>query len=112
MAERLKDKEDERLEALFRAGPVADDGFSEHVMGRIRRRAWIRRWTLPAAVFLGGVVAAKPAAELLLAMVKVLSVMPGNLPALPLDSLPQVSAFITCGALAGLFALFLKALEE
>ncbi|MEX2496030.1 MAG: hypothetical protein WD448_08080 [Woeseia sp.] len=112
MAERLKEKEDEGLEALFRSGTIEDNGFSNRVMARVRRGIWIRRWTLPTAVLLGGVVAAKPAGELLMAMAKALTVMPQDFRSLPLESLPQATVFILGGAAIGIFALFIKALEE
>ena len=112
MAERLKDKEDVRLEALFRAEPIEDDGFSERVVARIRRGIWIRRWTLPLAVLVGGLVAAKPTAQLLLAMAEILTVLPEDVRTIQLDSLPQVTTFIFGGTLVGLIALFVKGLEE
>lgn len=112
MAERLKDKEDVRLEALFRAEPIEDDGFSERVVARIRRGIWIRRWTLPLAVLVGGLIAAKPAAQLLLAMAEILTVLPEDVRTIQLDSLPQVTTFIFGGMLVGLIALFVKGLEE
>ncbi|HEX6259822.1 MAG TPA: hypothetical protein VFZ51_04145, partial [Woeseiaceae bacterium] len=112
MAERLKDKEDVRLEALFRSEPIEDDGFSERVVSRIRRGIWIRRWTLPLAVLIGGLIAAKPAAQVLLAMAEILTVLPEDVRTIELDSLPQVTTFIFGGTLVGLIALFVKGLEE
>jgi hypothetical protein len=32
MAERIKDKEDLKLESMFRSEPVADDGFSVNII--------------------------------------------------------------------------------
>ena len=112
MAERLKDREDVRLEALFRSEPLEDDGFSERVVSRIRRGIWIRRWTLPLAVLIGGLIAAKPAAQVLLAMAEILTVLPEDVRTFELDSLPQVTTFIFGGTLVGLIALFVKGLEE
>lgn len=112
MAERLKDKDDARLEALFRSAPVDDAGFSDRVVSRVRRGIWIRRWTLPLAMLIGGLIAAKPAAQLLLAMAKILTVLPEDVRTLQLDSLPQVTTFIFGGMLVGLIALFVKGLED
>jgi hypothetical protein len=112
MAERLKDKEDARLEALFRSGPIADDGFSERVVARVRRGIWIRRWTLPLATLIGGLIAAKPAAQLLLGMTDLLSVLPADVRSIDLDSLPQVTTFVFGGTLVALIALFLNGIEE
>jgi hypothetical protein len=112
MAERLKDKEDAKLEALFRSGALEDDGFSDRVVSRIRRGIWIRRWTLPLAVLIGGLIAAKPAAQLLLAMVDILSVLPADVRTVELDALPQISTFIFGGTLIGIVVLFINGLEE
>lgn len=112
MAERLKDKHDAELEALFRSAPLEDDGFSEQVVARVRRGIWIRRWTLPLAVLIGGLIAAKPAAQLLLAMAEIITVLPDEVTSVQLDALPQVTTFIFGGMAAGLIALFVKGLEE
>ena len=109
MAERVKDKEDAKLEALFRSEPIEDNGFSERVVSRVRRGIWIRRWTLPLAALIGGLIAAKPAAQLLLAMADILAVLPADVRSV---DLPQVTTFIFGGTLVGLIALFLNGLEE
>jgi len=64
MADRLKDAEDELLESLFAPEAIADDGFSDRVVGRIRRRLWVQRLSLPIAAIFGGMVAFRPASEL------------------------------------------------
>lgn len=112
MAERLKDKEDARLEALFRTAPVEDNGFSERVVARVRRGIWIRRWTLPLAALIGALIAAKPATQLLLAMTDILAMLPADVRNVELESLPQLATFIFGGTVAGLLALFLNGLEE
>jgi hypothetical protein len=62
----LPEDEDARLALLFRAAaaPVADDGFSDRVMGRIRRRAWQRRLVLAGAGAAGLAIAWRPACDL------------------------------------------------
>jgi hypothetical protein len=112
MAERLKDKHDAKLEALFRSASIDDDGFSERVVSRVRRGIWIRRWTLPLAILIGGLIAAKPAAQLLLTMAEILTVLPEDVRTLQVDSLPQITTFIFGGMAVGLIALFVKGLEE
>jgi hypothetical protein len=112
MAERLKDKDDAKLEALFRSEPIEDDGFSDGVVSRVRRGILIRRFTLPAAVLIGGLIAAKPAAQLLLAMAEILTVIPQDIRTVQLDSLPQMTTFILGGTVAGMIALLVKGLEE
>ena len=70
MADRLKDETDRQLESMFASEPVRDDGFSSNVMIRVRRRMWIRRLTLPAAIAVGVLLAAKP-------LVQVTQILPG-----------------------------------
>lgn len=60
MADHMKDEDDRRLEAMFAAAPLANDGFSERVIGKIRRRIWVRRLTLPVAAAIGGIIAVQP----------------------------------------------------
>ena len=112
MAERLKDNEDLALEALFQAEPIADDGFSESVVGALRRRIWTRRVTLPVAVFLGSAFAAKPASMLLATLGDALSSMPGAASALPLESLPSPYTLVAGGMLLALALFGLNMLEE
>ena len=50
MADRMKDAEDRIFESLFAAEPIADEGFSDRIVKRIRRHIWIQRLTLPAAM--------------------------------------------------------------
>ena len=79
MAERLKDKEDLKLEALFRSGPIRDDGFSARVESRIRRQTWIRRLTLPIAFVVGAVIAAKPLMQLAGLIPTVVDIVPQSI---------------------------------
>ena len=112
MADRLKDNEDLALEALFRSEPIADDGFSDRVVGTLRRRIWTRRITLPVAVFLGSAVAAKPASVLLGALGESLSNVPGVAAALPLSSLPSPYTLVAGGMLLAVALFGLNMLEE
>ena len=79
MAERLKDSEDLKLEALFRSEPVLDDGFSARIVSRVRRRMWIRRLSLPTAFAIGAIIATKPLAQLASLVPKLVSIVPQNL---------------------------------
>lgn len=112
MAERRKDKDDARLEALFRSEPLADDGFSRRVVARVRRGIWVRRWTMPLAILIGGLVAAKPAAQVLVAMAEIVTLVPPELARFNSQSLPQATTFIFGGTFAALIVLFVKGLEE
>jgi len=94
MVERMKDKDDLALEALFSSEPIADAGFSRKVGRRIRRRIWLRRLALPVAVVLGLAIAAKPAVTLLAAFADIASVLPLDALRVPLDQLPQLSAVL------------------
>ena len=64
MAEKMKDAEDRLLESMFQSEPVADNGFSDRVVGRIRRQIWVRRLALPLAMLAGAAIALKPATQL------------------------------------------------
>jgi hypothetical protein len=79
MAERLKDSEDLKLEALFRSEPVLDDGFSAGVVSRVRRRMWVRRLSLPTAFVAGVIIAAKPLTQLVGLVPKLVSIFPQSL---------------------------------
>lgn len=76
MVDRLKDKEDLKLESLFRSSPIEDAGFSGRVVSRIRRQIWIRRLALPIAFVVGGAVAVKPLSQLVMALYGVVAAMP------------------------------------
>ncbi|NIL94813.1 MAG: hypothetical protein GTO71_10360 [Woeseiaceae bacterium] len=99
MAEKLRDAEDRWLESMFAAEPIADDGFSRRVVGRIRRRIWIRRLALPVAMLVGGVIALKPASQLLLAVSKLLTVVPQDVVVAPAEWLPQMQGVAISGSI-------------
>ncbi len=79
MAERLKDSEDLKLEALFRFESVRDDGFSAGVVSRVRRRMWVQRLSLPVAFVIGAIIAAKPLMQLADLLPKVTGIVPQTL---------------------------------
>ena len=79
MADRLKDSEDLKLEALFRSVPVLDDGFSAGVVSRVRRRMWITRLSLPMAFVAGVILAAKPLSQLASLVPKLVNIVPQSL---------------------------------
>ena len=115
MAERLKDKEDLALEALFKSDPLADDGFSVQVVSRVRRRIWIRRLAMPIAILIGGAISAGPVLEVLNFLPELMSSLFGASLAfdrVPVDSLPQVSTILTGAALVMAMLLGSKLLEE
>ena len=98
MAEKIRDAEDRMLESLFASEPIADDGFSQRVVGQIRRRIWIRRLALPVAMLIGGAIAIKPASQLLVAASKLLTAVPQDVVVGSADWLPAVSGIAISGA--------------
>jgi hypothetical protein len=80
MGDPLPEDEDQRLEILFRAatGPVADDGFTAAVMGRVARRVWRRRLVVATAGAAGVLVASQPIWNLSLALSRELALVAGR----------------------------------
>ena len=64
MAEKIQDAEDRLLESMFQSESIADNGFSDRIVGRIRRQMWVRRLALPVAMVTGAAIAVKPATQL------------------------------------------------
>lgn len=118
MVERMKDEHDRALEALFASDPIADDGFSQRLMRRIRRRLWIQRLALPTAFVLGLAIAARPAYELAGALSGLATLLPVDALS-PLKSLaeassilPNMSAVAALGMAAVAAMVLLPALED
>lgn len=65
MAEHRQDDEDLRLQDMFRSTPIPDNGFSDRVVRRVRRRLWMQRLLVPVATAVGGLIAVGPASQLL-----------------------------------------------
>ena len=99
MAERLSDSTDRMLDAVFRSGPIADNGFSGAIVKRIRRRLWLERLTVPVAFVIGLAIAAKPALQLFDVLKPVLNVIPTDVTGLSVDMLPQLQTFALAGIL-------------
>ncbi len=108
MAEHSRDREDLALEALFASEPIADDGFSASVVRKLRRRLWVRRLALPAAVGVGAAIAAKPLLGLIQAAGSIASVLPAvGADNVLLQQLPNlsVSSIVLAVTLVGLLML-------
>ena len=112
MAERIKDAEDRLLESLFASESIDDDGFSDRIVGRIRRQMWIRRLTLPIAVLVGGAIAFKPATQLVSVMQALLGTLPQDVVAIPTITLPQLPVVLLGGTLLAIGVLTARMLEE
>ena len=76
MAERIKDAEDRLLESMFANEAIADDGFSARVVGKVRRRIWLRRLALPVATLIGAVVSFKPLVGLVMTLAELSQLIP------------------------------------
>ena len=112
LVERMKDKDELALEALFRSEPVADDGFSRRVVARVRRRIWLRRLVMPVALALGSLFAFRPAVELIGSLQGLVDALPVDLRQIPVDAVPQTSTFIVTAALIVIALFFAPALED
>ncbi len=112
MADKIKDADDAMLEALFRSEPIADDGFSERIVGRIRRRLWLRRISLPVAAIIGGSIAIKPMSALVASLYGVFAALPTESIAASTSWLPPWH-LIVLGAMLLVTAMFgFRLLEE
>lgn len=112
MAERMKDADDLWLDDLFAAEEIADDGFSDQVMAKVRRQLWIRRLTLPIAAVIGGAIAIKPLAGIVATAKNMSGLVPGRWLELTADFVPQSSFLIVGGLLLVIAILGVRALEE
>lgn len=112
LADRMKDDEDLKLEALFRSPAVNDDGFSDRIVRRVRWQIRVRRYALPLAMLIGGLIAAKPAVDLVVVASSLITVIPEDLRSMPLQALPQASTLIAGVCIAGIMAMCIRLLEQ
>jgi hypothetical protein len=112
MAEKTRDQTDHLLESMFRSEPIADDGFSNKVVSRVRRAIWVRRLALPIAMLIGAAIAAKPASELVQIIPKLLSLVPPEVTSVPLSMLPQIPTVVMGGMVLAVGLAFLQSLTD
>jgi hypothetical protein len=112
MAEKMQDAEDRLLAALLRPEPIADAGFSNRIVARIRRDIWLRRLALPLAMLLGGGFAAKPLFQLGSVLAVLGDSLPGSLIALPATMLAQLPFFFAVGCLLLIGIVMFQLSEE
>jgi len=112
MADKIRDAEDAWLESLLSAEFIADDGFSDRVVGKIRRKLWLRRLTLPVAAAVGGTIAFKPALALLTLASQLLIVVPSEFEVSTAEWLPSPYLIVTGGMLLAAAMLGVRMLEE
>jgi hypothetical protein len=112
MAEKMQDAEDRLLESLFQSEPIADDGFSGRIVGRIRRQMWVRRLALPVAMIVGAAIAIKPATQLLTVGSKIFGSLPTEslLPSSAMAS--QLPILVMAGIGLAIVMLTFRMLEE
>ena len=112
MAERIKDAEDRFLETMFASAPIADDGFSAAVVRKVRRDLWLRRLMVPVAALIGAVIAFKPLAGLVTAVISLSSLLPQEMLNATTTVIPQAQTIVLGGMLLVAFMLGLRSLEE
>lgn len=112
MAEKIRDAEDEMLAALFSGDAIADDGFSDRVVGRIRRRLWLRRIILPAAAALGAAISLKPLVALIESLYGFVAALPVDVVSIPTDWLPAPHMIVLGAMLLAAMLFGLRLLEE
>ena len=115
MAERMKDADDLKLEALFSEDPIADDGFSVKVVSRVRRQIWVRRLSLPIAIAIGSLIGIKPLLELAATLPQIFGIIPFDklgLDVLPVDTLPHASTLMVGATLIMAVMFASRLLEE
>lgn len=112
MAEKMQDSEDRALESLFHSGAIADNGFSDRVVARIRRQTWVRRLTLPVALILGATIALKPATQLIAVGSQIYGSLSTESMVLQSVSATQLPVFAMVGAALAIAVLMFRLSEE
>ena len=112
MADRTKDDEDRMLESILAFEPIADDGFSQQIVRRVRRQLWIRRLALPVAMVVGMAIAIRPMLEFVSLGSALIGMLPAELSSLPFDWLPQAPVLMLGGGLFAIGMMTFRMLEE
>jgi uncharacterized membrane protein YdbT with pleckstrin-like domain len=112
MAERIKDAEDRLLESMFASPPIADDGFSVRVLRKVNRRLWLRRLTLPIAAIIGGIIAIKPLAGLVVLLSSLSSLIPADIINMASNSIPQFQTVVLGAILLAVCLVSTRFLED
>lgn len=112
MADKTSDAVDRLLASAFAADPIADDGFSDRIVSKLRRRIWINRLALPVAVLVGAAFALKPALQLVGVLLPLLNIVPAELASAPMQFLPQLQMIVMGGMAFAAGVTLVKMLEE
>jgi hypothetical protein len=112
MAEKIRDAEDQLLESMFRSEPIEDAGFSDRIIGRIRRGIWLRRLSLPVAMLIGGAIAIKPLLQLGSVAANLSKSIPAISIGVPDTMLAQLPIALSIGCLVLIGIVTFKLSEE
>lgn len=112
MADKIKDTDDQWLESMLKSESLSDNGFSQRVVSRLRRRLWLRRLTLPVAATIGGLVAARPLTQVADIASNLAGVLPDQVTQVPASIMPQAPVLVMAAALLVVAMLGLRLLEE
>jgi len=112
MADKTSDAVDRLLASAFAAEPVADDGFSNRIVSKLRRRIWINRLALPVAILVGAAFALKPAVQIVNALLPLLNSVPIEMARAPMEFLPQIQLLVLGGMAFAAGVTLVKMLEE
>jgi hypothetical protein len=112
MADKIKDAEDRLLESLFESPSLADDGFSVRIVRKINRQLWLRRLTLPVAAIIGGVIAFKPLAGLVVTLSNLSVLIPQDLISGATSSIPQFQTIVLGAVLLAVGLVSVRLLED
>lgn len=112
MVEKMKDADDKMLEALFASEALPDNGFSNKIVTRIRRRLWLRRLALPTAIVIGGLIAINPLLKLGAALFGLASFVPEQLINQTADAIPSMSNIVLGAMLLAICLVGARGLED
>lgn len=112
MAEKMADAQDRWLESVFHADSIPDDGFTNRIVAKIRRRIWINRLALPVAALVGAAFAIKPASQLVAALLPLLNIVPDDVVSEPLQYMPQLQTLVLGGMTFFAVILLYRMFEE
>ncbi len=112
MAEKMKDAEDRALESMFQSESIANDGFSDRVVGRIRRQLWVRRLALPTAMVAGAAIAVKPATQLIAIGSQIFGSLPTESIVPQSIATPQLPVLVMVGVGLAIAVLMFRLSEE
>lgn len=112
MAEKIKDADDQMLEALLGSEPITDNGFSGRIVRKIRRRLWVRRLTLPIAAAIGAAVSLKPLSSLVAMLFGFVKSLPVEVVTVSTSWIPPVPMIALGGVLFAVLMFCLRLLEE